>query len=176
MEMLDATALLWRLWLRGVDVGSRWSALAESWAPIARDGHYAFNDWHAVMALVGAGRLDDAALAVAAMARRGEKQGTNAMMTREVGLPLASAALAFGRGDHATALDLLLGVRAIAQRFGGSHAQRDLIHLTACEAALRAGEGAIAQALASERLALKPDSPFNRALATRAAATGKLAA
>ena len=55
LNMLDASALLWRLHLRGVDVGDRWAALAANWAPKARDGNYAFNDMHAMMAFVGAG-------------------------------------------------------------------------------------------------------------------------
>jgi len=53
-------------------------------------------------------------------------------------------------------------LRNIAQRFGGSHAQRDLIDLTLIEAARRAGEASLVRALANERLALKPKSPLAR--------------
>ncbi len=60
LNMLDASALLWRLHLQGVDVGDRWAALAENWVPKAKDGNYAFNDAHAMMAFVGAG-LDEPA-------------------------------------------------------------------------------------------------------------------
>ena len=35
LNMLDASAMLWRLHLRGVDVGDRWAALAANWAPKA---------------------------------------------------------------------------------------------------------------------------------------------
>ena len=38
LDMVDQSALLWRLALRGVDVGDRWSALAERWAPHAGGG------------------------------------------------------------------------------------------------------------------------------------------
>jgi hypothetical protein len=44
----------------GVDVGERWSASAAGWPGAPEAGHYAFNDLHAVLSLVGAGRLDDA--------------------------------------------------------------------------------------------------------------------
>ena len=54
--MLDATALLWRLHLRGVDVGNRWSELADAWEKRVEDGYYVFNDMHAMMAFVGSGR------------------------------------------------------------------------------------------------------------------------
>jgi hypothetical protein len=169
-ENVDASALLWRLYLRGVDVGDRWHALAQDWAPAVEDGYYAFNDAHAVMAFVGAGRLDLVERTLAVMARQAASgaAGGNGKMTRDVGLPLARALVAFSRGDHDACIDLLLGMRQHAHRFGGSHAQRDIVHLTLLEAALRAGRRPLAQALAAERLALKPESPFNRLLATRA--------
>src|SRR6185295_12547890 len=44
LEMLDASALLWRLHLRSVAVGERWRELASTWEPLAGDGYYAFND------------------------------------------------------------------------------------------------------------------------------------
>jgi len=59
-------------------------------------------------------------------------------------------------------------VRALAYRCGGSIAQCDLIHLTLIEAALRAQKARLAQALAAERVALKPASPLNRRLSARA--------
>ena len=68
IEMVDASALLWRLMLRGIDVGDRWNAVAANWAPVAAAGNYAFNDAHAVMAFVGAGRLAEAEAVVEAPA------------------------------------------------------------------------------------------------------------
>jgi hypothetical protein len=59
-------------------------------------------------------------------------------------------------------------VRHIAHRFGGSHAQRDILDLTLIEAAFRAGETRLNAALAAERLAAKPASPFAQLLAARA--------
>ena len=47
-------------------------------------------------------------------------------MAREVGLPILRAIEAFGRGEYADAVGLLLPVRYRAHRFGGSHAQRDI--------------------------------------------------
>ena len=123
------------------------------------------------MAFVGAGRLDLVERALAAMARQAASgaPGGNGMMTRDVGLPLGRALVAFSRGDHDTCIDLLLGMRQHAHRFGGSHAQRDVVHLTLLESALRAGRTRLAQALAAERTAQKPESPFNRLLAARRA-------
>jgi tetratricopeptide (TPR) repeat protein len=167
-ENVDASALLWRLELRGVDVGDRWQALADGWEVTAEDAFYAFNDVHAVIAFVGAGREQALEKTMAALGRATTERGTNGMMTRDVGLPLARALVAFAQGDFSTAVERLLHVRTIAHRFGGSHAQRDLIHLTLVEAALRAGQSRLARALAAERTALKPSSPFNWQLSARA--------
>ncbi len=168
LDMIDASALLWRLHLRGVDVGTRWQELATSWERTLEDGFYAFNDVHATMSFVAAGRRDSMLKLLQTLERRAHGQGTNAMMTRQVGLPLCNALAAFAEGRYAPALDTLLEVRTIANRFGGSHAQRDLIHLTAVEAAHRAGRARLEFALASERTSSKPTSPFNAKLAARA--------
>jgi tetratricopeptide (TPR) repeat protein len=160
LDMVDAAALLWRLKLRGVDVGKRWEAIADRWQPLIEDKLYAFNDCHAVMALLGAGRIGEAERAIAIMAETARKQSDNALMSRDVGLPLARALLAFEQGKYAATIDLLRPLRNIAQRFGGSHAQRDLIDLTLIEAAQRGGEASLVRALANERLALKPKSPL----------------
>ncbi len=168
MEMLDASALLWRLALREVDVGSRWHVLAEAWSPLAEEGFYAFNDAHAAMAFVGAGDWARVAGVIASLERAAAGSGTNAMMSREVGLPLARAIAAFGKGDYAAAVASLLPIRTHAHRLGGSHAQRDLVHLTLTEAALRSGQASLARALTAERTDLKRTSPFNWRLAARA--------
>jgi tetratricopeptide (TPR) repeat protein len=162
LDMVDASALLWRLKLRKVDVGRRWEAIADRWQPLIEDKLYAFNDCHAVMALLGAGRIGEAERAVSILTETARKQSDNALMTRDVGLPLARALLAFEQGKYAATIDLLRPLRNIAQRFGGSHAQRDLIDLTLIEAAQRAGERGLVRALADERLALKPKSPLAR--------------
>ncbi len=89
LQLLDATALLWRLYLDGVDVGGRAGALADNWAGRleAERGFYAFNDMHAMMAFTMAGREPEAARLLDDLewtAKSGT--GTNVMMTREVGL------------------------------------------------------------------------------------------
>ncbi|MET0985463.1 MAG: tetratricopeptide repeat protein [Steroidobacteraceae bacterium] len=168
LEMVDASALLWRLNLRGVNVGARWEALADSWKPFADHGYYAFNDVHACMAFASAGRTSELQTALSTLEQRAQGQDTNAMMSRDVGLPCAQALVACTRGDYQRAVDLLLPIRTIANRFGGSHAQRDLIHLTLTECALKSGQVKLARALANERVQLKPSSPFNWLLKARA--------
>ncbi|WP_345793827.1 tetratricopeptide repeat protein [Thauera sp. JM12B12] len=169
LDLIDASAMLWRLHLRGIDVGSRWQRLAEDWAPFAAAGNYAFNDVHATMAFVGAGRLDlvDTVLEAQRAAMQGD--GDNAAFTREVGQPLTRAIRAFGEGHHAETVRLIRDVREIAHRFGGSHAQRSVLDLTLIEAALRDGQQALAVALCNERVDTRPHSPLTRLLRQRAA-------
>ena len=170
LDLIDASAMLWRLLLRGLDVGPRWRQLAAVWRERGGAGYYAFNDVHALMAYLGAGDGAAAQALIEAMEAAAEGGGTNAMMTRDVGLPVAHALVAFVREDYALAVDLLRDVRLIAHRFGGSHAQRDVLALTLVEAALRDGARSLAKALTAERMALKPASAGNRKLASRAAA------
>lgn len=168
LNMLDASAILWRLDLGGIDVGDRWTALAANWAPKATAATYAFNDMHAMMAFVGAGRDDLASTLIAAQADAVAAGDDNADFTREVGLPLARAIHAFGKGDFAGCVGLIRPVRAIAHRFGGSHAQRDVIDLTLIEAAFRAGDAPLARALSAERAMARPDSPLSQLFVRRA--------
>jgi len=156
LEMIDASALLWRLALRGVDVRERFDAVAQNWAPIAAAGNYAFNDVHAMMCFVGAGRGREQQAVLDAQREAMESGGDNAEFTREVGHPAAQAIQAFGEGRYAQCVELLRSIRPIAHRFGGSHAQRDLLDQTLIAASRHAGFDALAAALLNERAALRP--------------------
>ena len=169
LDMVDASALLWRLELRGVELGGRWQVLSDSWAEAAATGSYAFNDAHAVMAFVGAGRRDAATAVIAAQSEAMAREDDNAAFTRDVGHNVARAILAFGDGDYARTTALLRPVRSIAHRFGGSHAQRDVIDLTLIEAAFRSGQANLAAALASERVEARHESPLAQLFIRRAA-------
>jgi hypothetical protein len=116
------------------------------------------------MSYLGAGRIADAeALVRAREAWLAEPHPgvANHEMTARVGLPVVRGLLAYARGDHARAVDLLLPVRRRLHTYGGSHAQRDAIEKTLLEAALRAGNTDLARALVGERIGLRPGSPYN---------------
>ena len=99
---------------------------------------------------------------MAALERSAGGGTSNAAMSREVGMPLARALWAFGRRDYGAAVAALRPLRSRAHRFGGSHAQRDLIDLTLLEAARRDGQSALLRALAHERLSVRAESPLAR--------------
>jgi hypothetical protein len=153
LDLVDASGLLWRLGLRGVDVAGRWEALAARWQAQAAWGWSVFNDTHALLAFVGAGkasRIAQGRAAIEAVAHDAPLPWWN-----EAGA-LCEAVTAFGRGDYARCAQLLLPLLPIAHGFGGSQAQRSLIFLTAMEAARRAGDSALHEALASEVAMRKP--------------------
>lgn len=178
LSLIDATALLWRLTLERVDVGTRFEKVADEWqARIEGEpGFYAFNDVHAAMAFAVTGR--ESALARLTMAmREAAADGTaNAAMTRDVGLPLVEGLTAFVHGRYGDAIAAIEPVRDIANRFGGSHAQRDLLTLTMIEAALRSGDRMRARHYIAERLVHKPGSAWGPRLAQRADALARMSA
>jgi tetratricopeptide (TPR) repeat protein len=182
LQRVDAASLLWRLHLLGQDMQSRFAALVQGWPLLADEdqatagsGYYAFNDVHAVLALLGAGEVQRAEGHLARCAARAltpeEARRSNHAMAREVGLPLMRGLLALARGDADAAAELIYPVRAQAQRLGGSHAQRDLIDQTLLAAAAasghqRGGHGlnrqALGRALLNERMLAKPVTPLTR--------------
>jgi hypothetical protein len=167
LNRVDAAAMLWRLRLLGIDVAERFAALLSGWdldAPHA--GYYAFNDLHAVLAMIGADQPAAAEAWVARCAARvlaaEDAARDNHAVLREVGLPLMRGALALARGEHDAAAQTLYAARTGAQRLGGSHAQRDLIDLTLLAAAADADNRSLGRALLNERLMAKPATPLTR--------------
>jgi hypothetical protein len=173
IEMLDASALLWRLFLDRVDTGDRFPMLAQAWAPkLAGETWYAFNDLHGVIAFAGANRLDDIRSVIEAR-RRWLEEGhrvneTNVQMTSEIGLPACRAVLAFIEDRHDDVIELLMPIRRDFHHFGGSHAQRDALQRTLLESALRSGRYELARALTSERLGLRESSMYGWSQRARA--------
>jgi len=167
LQRIDISALLWRLRLMGVDAGERWGASADAWPEAPEVGYYAFNDLHAVLSLVGAGRLGDAERVIEAARARSGELSTVGAMAADVGVPLMLGVLAYGRGRYADAADSLWAVRDGCHRFGGSHAQRDLVDQTLMDAAIRAGQRQLARHLLNERLLTKPRSPLTQHWAER---------
>jgi tetratricopeptide (TPR) repeat protein len=147
LDLVDASALLWRLGLRGVDVAARWQALAARWREQAAWGWSVFNDVHAMLALVGGG--EPAQIEVGQRAMAAVPATATAPWWREAGT-LCEAVMAFGAGRYAHCAQLLLPLLPAMNGFGGSQAQRSLIHLTAMEAARRGGDAALWEALRSE--------------------------
>ena len=167
--LIDASALLWRLSLRDVDVRNRFRALADAWRGRTLRGARAFTLAHAVMALAAAGD-DIGAREVAALLRE-DRITRKANLPEDITLavPLCEALRAFASADYRRAVERLAIVRERAEQCGGSIAQCDLLHLTLVESALRSRYMPLARVLTAERKARRPASRLDRWLFARAA-------
>jgi tetratricopeptide (TPR) repeat protein len=166
LDRIDAAALLWRLELAGVDVGNRWTPVAEKWMAHVDDHVLAFNDLHCAFAAARSpdrGDVERFRRSLDAYERLGS--GDNRLVTAEVGRRLMDGVLAFGDGDYTRATEAILSVRNDAVRIGGSHAQRDIVSLTLIAAAERSGQWPLARALLAERVEVRPTARTKFALA-----------
>ncbi|KNG92785.1 tetratricopeptide repeat protein [Pseudaestuariivita atlantica] len=140
-DISNATSLLSRLELDGVEVGDRWEELADLCANRTEDGCLIFADLHYMLALVG-GRREAAVGTMLkrlhADARATSRTEITARMARP-GLSAATGLEAFGDGDYRSAFLNLAHARGTMQQAGGSHAQRDVFERLTIDAGIRAG-------------------------------------
>jgi hypothetical protein len=167
--LVDASALLWRLALRNVDLGNRWRDLADRWEARLRPGAPTFQAVHALMAFAADGRDAASARVLDSLRRENAHASLDSSPDEALAEPLGEGLIAFGHNDFARCVERLAHVRHLAHRCGGSLAQCDVIHLTLTEAALRARQNRLARALTAERAARRPTSLLNRLLLARAA-------
>ena len=151
-DISNATSLLMRLELEGVDVGQRWDELAALSAARTEDGSLIFADLHYLLALVGGRRETEAARLVARIAEDGARSGSESEMRMAVpGAAAAQGLEAFGAGDYALAFAALARARRSLQLAGGSHAQRDIFERLTIDAGLRAGQFKATLAILDDR-------------------------
>jgi tetratricopeptide (TPR) repeat protein len=167
LDISNAVALLWRLEQLGVNVGERWTELADRSIKRADDHMQIFGDAHYAMALAAVGSEGDFARWRRSSEAYATGDETESAIMREVGLALADAAQAHRRGDYARATELLLPLREGFRRVGGSHAQRDLFAKLVIDSAVRAGRADVARELLRERIAARPNNHWARMMAGR---------
>ncbi|MEP5153926.1 tetratricopeptide repeat protein [Planktotalea sp.] len=154
-DISNATSLLVRLQLDGVDVGHRWEELADLSEARVDDGCLVFADLHYMLALAGDKRTDAAALMTARIARDATGPGDMAQVMKAPGVAAAEGLAAFGEGDYQRAFAGLSAGHTKFQSLGGSHAQRDVFERLTIEAGLRAGRLDETKTLLDERTALR---------------------
>ena len=168
--LVDASALLWRLELRGANVGRRWAVVASGWRRQPLRRLRAFDLIHAMVAFVGARRRRAASRLVEMLRADPVTRAASEPDEIALAIPFCEALQAFAREDYRTAAEKIAAVREQTAHCGGSVAQCDLVHLTLLEAALRGRRARLAQALAAERSARRPTSLLSRWLFRRAGA------
>ena len=163
IDIGNASSMLMRLAMLGIDVGDRWNSVAQVCAGRVADRLRPFNDLHFVMALVMAGRRADAEATLASMkdfaaTHRDDKASSLAPVYRDAGIPVAEAILAYAARDYARVVAIMLEARYRMLPVGGSWAQRDVWLRMLLDAALKDGQDALARALLAERTAENPTS------------------
>lgn len=139
-DIQNVASLLLRLELMGVDVGSRWSVLAEICASRVADHSSAFTSAHDMMVLAATGQFDLAQdLLDNLRDYAATSTGSLATAYGAAGIAACEAILAHRRGDHASVLSHLSPVRHDLSLVGASHAQRDVFFQILLNSAAKQG-------------------------------------
>jgi tetratricopeptide (TPR) repeat protein len=160
LDIANASALLWRIEQAGADTGSRWEELAERAQRHCGDHFFVFVDLHYAIAIAAGAKtatvVEDLLTSFARYANNPHCPSTESQVMQEVGLPVAEAVVAHRNREYDRATGLLLPVKDIMHRVGGSHAQRDIFQQMLCDAAIRANRLVLAQALLTEQIERRP--------------------
>ncbi|TWB06287.1 tetratricopeptide repeat protein [Bradyrhizobium stylosanthis] len=156
LDIQNAASLLTRLEFRGVDVGARWTKLADYAENHIDDHALIFTDIHFVMSLAREGRFDAARRLIDSMkSYSGDQTKYVSSVIRNLGVPLCESIVAFEQKRYEDAIDGILPLRHVTGPVGASHAQRDIFDQYLLEAALRADKTSLAEKLIQERRFLK---------------------
>ncbi|TLP60370.1 tetratricopeptide repeat protein [Parasedimentitalea maritima] len=167
-DISNATSLLMRLQLDGINVGNRWEELSELSANRTEDGCLIFADLHYLLALAG----HDQQSATNRLVKRIHADAQNrpddmGQRMADPGCAMASGLEAFGDGDYIGAFNHLSHAHGSLQLAGGSHAQRDVFERITIDAGLRAGRLDAVETLLDDRRAKRGGAEDNYALARR---------
>ncbi|MDU8943764.1 tetratricopeptide repeat protein [Ovoidimarina sediminis] len=168
-DISNATSLLMRLELEGVDVGARWNELADLSAARTEDGSLVFADLHYLLALIGDRRED----AVIKLLRRLKDDADRSASEADArmahpGVAAATGLRDFGEGAYRTAFTHLARARRQMHLAGGSHAQRDIFERLTIDAGLRAGMLEQTEAILNDRTARRARTDDAYAMTRRA--------
>ncbi|MFQ4136739.1 tetratricopeptide repeat protein [Nodosilinea sp. PGN35] len=126
-DQVGAIALLLRLELAGVEVGSRWRSLARPLRLRLDEQALPFQDLHYVYALARAGHTDAARTLIDNMTSHGHSLNKpNQYLWLKLAVPAAQGLVAHAQGDWERAIAHLRPVLPHLYRLGGSHTQQAL--------------------------------------------------
>jgi tetratricopeptide (TPR) repeat protein len=145
IDIQNAASMLFRLERRGVDVGARWTEIADKAEARIGDCLSAFTLPHWMMALAAAGRTQAAQRMLSVLKENQEK------VVREVALPVCEAVIAHRRGEHGRVVELMAPRLDELRHLGGSHAQQDVLLQLCLDSAAQAQNAALVEALRGRR-------------------------
>jgi tetratricopeptide (TPR) repeat protein len=169
IDVQNAASMLWRLARHGVDVGDRWTELADRAEARIGDCLSAFTLPHWMMALAATGRFDAAQRLLSAMRDFAQGPGSLPKLVGDIALPVTEAVLLHARGEYARAVAAMRPVLGAMHRLGGSHAQQDVLEQLFLDAAMQAGLEDDARLLLERVAGRHPVPPSRRAGSAEAA-------
>ncbi|TNE36950.1 MAG: hypothetical protein EP347_09455 [Alphaproteobacteria bacterium] len=160
-EQIGAVSMLWRMELRGVDVGGRWQSVAEKVLERGAEHLQPFHDIHFAFAL---SRLEDEQPVHEFLTSlEAHSKTVNAGMEevwQKVCLPAAKGVAAYGRGEMGAAYNHMTPIMSELCKIGGSHAQRDLFEQCWLDAGMKCGEKGAVRHRLEERVRARPNDLF----------------
>ena len=162
IDITNASSMLMRLSMLGIDVGDRWESVGNICAGRTKDRMRPFNDLHFIMALTRSGRMDAAREILASMrsyvAENDGKGITLVDVYRGAGIPVGESIIAYADKDYPRVVEVMSGARYRMVPLGGSWAQRDVWLRMLIDSAIQDGQHAYARALLAERTTDCPTS------------------
>jgi hypothetical protein len=140
----------------------RWIEIADKAEQRIGDCLSAFTQPHWMMALAATQRDDVAHRMLDAMRLFGHGDGAVAQIVGTIALPISEAVLAHGRGEHASAVDLMKPILDEMYRLGVSHAQQDVLEQVFLDSAIKANRGDDVGLLLARVTARYPNPPERR--------------
>ena len=161
LDICNASSLLWRLEMFGVDIGDRWGRLAEVAKKHVGDNELIFVSLHYLMALIAAGDKAASDEMIDNIRTWSTLDSTQAKICADVGLSLAEGLRHARNGEHGDAISKISGLRYDMDCIGGSKAQRDVFHMILLDSTLAADNALKARALFAERVGQKSHSSWS---------------
>ncbi|QBY02692.1 tetratricopeptide repeat protein [Rhodophyticola sp. CCM32] len=160
LDICNASSLLWRLEMFGVEIGDRWAKLVEVSTKHVHDTDLIFVSLHYLMALIAGGDKAAATKMIDNIRQWSRLDATQAKICADVGLALAEGLYHARNHDFEKAIRLMEPVRYAMDRIGGSKAQRDVFHMILLDATKASGDALRARGLFAERLGHKVHSSW----------------
>jgi tetratricopeptide (TPR) repeat protein len=168
-EQIGAVSALWRMELRGVDVGARWQPIGEEIAKREFEHMQPFHDLHYIFGLARSGQSALVKEFITSMeAHAAAPDNPLAPVWSNLGVPMAKAIAAYADENWQEAHALMDPLIPKLKSIGGSHAQRDLFVQSWIETLLRTGQRSAAVEVLEKRQSVRPGVVATQKLLDRA--------
>ena len=158
LDVCNASSLLWRLEILGVEIGERWHSLQDISAQHIGDMELIFVSLHYLMVLSAGGRTDLVNEMITNIRRWSTLDTSQSKIIADVGLSMAKGLHYARKNELYLAIEKIEQVRGKIESIGGSKAQRDVFDMILLDAVQKSNMNQKASDLFAERVRKKPHS------------------